>query len=203
MTIQTFIPPDGRPAAAAVLAGAFAGDPMMTYLVDDDARRRRMLPLYFASVLRQSSKVGRQFSVSDQHGVVKGAAIAMPPGSYPLPTLPQLVEWRTMVASGLRAAGRHFRDLPPIDKRAPTEPHWYLMFVGVDPASQGNGYGVELVNAVIARADRDNLPTYLVTMKQANLGFYARFGFAVRDELRMGKHGPSTWTMLRPACRPA
>ncbi|MGQ0830623.1 MAG: GNAT family N-acetyltransferase [Microthrixaceae bacterium] len=198
--------------AAAALAAAFQPDPMMQYLVPDSTRRRRMLLPYFGAVLRQAGRRGRLRVIGEGTGLaaggdpatpgrvtVAGAAIAMPPGTYPLPVLPQLAEWRTMVTSGWGATLRNFRDLPPIDAARPSEPYWYLMYLGVHPDQQGHGHGAALLGDVLADADRDQLPAYLVTMKEANLAWYGRFGFAVREELRLGRSGPPTWTMLRPA----
>lgn len=138
-------------------------------------------------------------AADSRHTTVAGAAVAMPPGKYPLPLLPQLAEWRAMVASGWGATLRNFRDLPPIDAARPREPYWYLMYLGVHPDRQGHGHGAALLGDVLADADRDRLPTYLVTMKEANVGWYGRFGFAVREELRLGRSGPPAWSMLRPA----
>lgn len=169
-----------------------------------------MLPRYFQAVFRQAGRAGR-LRVSDDTGIapmdrrdpqltgVAGAAVAMPPGSYPLPLLPQLAEWPTMVASGWGATFRNFRDLPPIDAARPRERYWYLMYLGVHPDRQGQGHEAALLGDVLADADRDRLPTYLVTMNEANLGWYGRFGFAVREELRLGRRGPPAWSMLRPA----
>lgn len=40
----------------------------------------------------------------------------------------------------------------------PTEPHWYLPFIGVDPVKQGSGYGSALLKHALQNADRDKLP---------------------------------------------
>ncbi|MBI4934142.1 MAG: GNAT family N-acetyltransferase [Actinobacteria bacterium] len=188
---------DDHAGAAAALATAFHADPMMVHLAPSDTRRARMLPPYFRSVLRQAT-AGVPLVTDGDAGAVAGCAIAMPPGTYPLPLLPQLKEWRTILTSGVRATVRHFVEIPPIERLHPNEPFWYLMYLGVDPTAQGSGHGRRLVRAVTDEADRDGVSTYLVTMKEANLGFYAGAGFELRDTARMGRHGPATWTMLRP-----
>lgn len=190
--------PDDAPATAHSLAGAFMTDPMMQHLAPDEERRARMLPAYFRAVLRQTTDGVRRVALDNESNVC-GAAVAMPPGTYPLPLLPQLAEWRTMTASGWRATLRHFREIPPIEATRPSEPFWYLMYIGVSPTDQGRGHGDALLREVVADADRDGLPTYLVTMKESNVAYYQRFGFQPRSELRMGRNGPATWTMLRPA----
>ena len=170
----------------------------MIYLAPDCARRARMLPVYFEAVLRQAARRGVLLGARASDGSLAGAAIAMPPGTYPLPVLPQLAEWRTMVASGWRSTIRHFRDIAPIEARRPPTPFWYLMYVGVDPHAQGTGLGAALIGEVVARADGDGVPAYLVTMREANVPYYRRAGFEVRETLTMGRRGPATWTMQRP-----
>ncbi len=194
---------DGRlvPAAQA-LAAAFHDDPMTQYLLPDERRRRRALPLYFGSVLRLSRGAG-VIETASRNGRVEAAIVAMPPGTYPLPMLPQLREFRTLLACGWTAAVRNFRDLGPVEGAHPHEPFWYIMYLGVDPASQRGGLGGALLSRTLARADAGSVPSYLVTMKRDNIAYYQRFGFAPREELRMGKRGPETWTMLRPAPRSA
>ena len=150
--------PDDAPATAHSLAGAFMTDPMMHHLAPDEQRRARMLPAYFRAVLRQTTR-GVQRVALDSGSNACGAAIAMPPGTYPLPLLPQLTEWRTVTASGWSATLRHFREIPPIEAKRPSEPFWYLMYIGVAPTEQGRGHGDALLREVVADADRDRLPT--------------------------------------------
>lgn len=188
--------PEQSAAAAEALARAFHDDPMMAYLVPDEDRRRRMLPAYFRSVVELAGRRG-SLNVATRGSKVEGALIAMPPGTYPLPVLPQLTQFRTMIASGPTAILRNFRDLPPIDARRPKVSYWYVMYLGVRPESQGKRCGATLLSHALSRADGERLPSYLVTMKQANVDYYQRFGFGVREELRMGKHGPATWTLFR------
>jgi len=185
------------PDAAAALASAFHDDPMMLWLVPDEPRRTRMLPEYFRAVLRQSARAGHP-RVIEHGGRVVGASISMPPGTYPLPTLPQIIEWHAILTAGVRATVRHFRDLPGVDALRPDEPHWYLMYIGVAPEFNGLRLGTALLEATLAEADGAGLPTYLATMNPTNPAWYARFGLAVRAETTLGRRGPATWTMFRP-----
>lgn len=80
----------------------------------------------------------------------------------------------------------------------PTEPHWYLSMLGVDPACQGRGYGSALLKAGLARADADGLPAYLESSNPRNVPLYERFGFEV-----MGLIAPGSFPGLVPMYRPA
>jgi GNAT superfamily N-acetyltransferase len=77
-------------------------------------------------------------------------------------------------------------------------PHWYLQLVMVDLAEQRRGLGEALLAPGLDRADAEGLPCYLETQREANLAYYARFGFEVSASF--GGHAglPPMWAMTRP-----
>ena len=82
---------------------------------------------------------------------------------------------------------RALRLYGPVGARHPKdEPHWYLAVLGVDGAAQGEGLGRRLIEPGLQRCDEEGLPAYLETMNEANLAWYARFGFEVTDEVHGG-----------------
>jgi ribosomal protein S18 acetylase RimI-like enzyme len=84
----------------------------------------------------------------------------------------------------------------------PTEPHWYLVVLGVRPSHQGHGHGSRLVAAGLHHADRDGTASYLEASDPANVAFYQRFGFAVVDHaLPLVPDGPTHIAMRRPPVR--
>lgn len=48
-----------------------------------------------------------------------------------------------------------------MEKFHPTEPHWYLPMIGVDPAHQGEGVGSALMTEALKAVDRDGVIAYL------------------------------------------
>ena len=80
----------------------------------------------------------------------------------------------------------------------PTEPHWYLMTLGTDPAHWGKGHARSLLIPRLARCDADSLPAYLESGSADNIPFYQRLGFDLLGEIRV-PNGPSFWPMWRPA----
>ena len=68
----------------------------------------------------------------------------------------------------------------------PQEPHWYLPFIGVDPARQGNGLGAALLRPVLAQCDAARLPAYLELTNPRNRPLYERHGFHATGEIRVG-----------------
>jgi predicted N-acetyltransferase YhbS len=74
--------------------------------------------------------------------------------------------------------------------------------IGADPAARGQGHGAALLRSGLAKADAAGLPTCLESSKPSDLPIYERFGFTVREELRLPENGPVLWAMKREPRRP-
>lgn len=70
----------------------------------------------------------------------------------------------------------------------PKEKHWYVETVGVDPESQGKGYGTELMEQIGKMADAEGKWCYLECTSEKNKRFFEKCGFklvgteTVKDE---------------------
>ena len=118
------------------------------------------------------------------------------------------VNLRQMLASGLLwntvrmglASIRRFNTMysavSPMNKRVVSEPHWVLVFLGIDPDMQGQGLGGTLIRPVLEIADRDGRNCFLESANERNLSFYRRHGFEVKEEVQV-PNGPRIWGMLR------
>ncbi len=84
----------------------------------------------------------------------------------------------------------------------PREPHLYLGTIGTSPEAQSRGYGSLLVEAFLDDARKMNVGAYLECSSEHNVGFYRRFGFDVRREVRAPGDGPTLWLMWRKADSP-
>ena len=122
-----------------------------------------------------------------------GAAFWFPPGVEPdsdlvMGTLRQKIstEHQTEV----------FSLLEEMSNFHPSEPHWYLGILGVDPAQQNKGYGSELVRGILDLCDRSELPAYLESSNSMNIAFYEKHGFKVVGEIRASS-SPTMLPMIR------
>ncbi|MFM8862623.1 MAG: GNAT family N-acetyltransferase, partial [Acidimicrobiia bacterium] len=88
------------------------------------------------------------------------------------------------------------RLLDAVEKAHPTEPHWYLALLGVDPSRQRSGLGSALLRPVLEQCDESGAAAYLETQKPDNLAYYARFGFEERDRITVGD-SPPVWLLWR------
>jgi GNAT superfamily N-acetyltransferase len=91
--------------------------------------------------------------------------------------------------------------LEQMEAAHPAFPHWYLPWLAVDPARQGEGLGARLLELGLRRVDSDAVPAYLETPDPQTIPFYERRGFRVTTEARAGGCPPVTG-MLRPAAQP-
>ncbi|MEP1930132.1 MAG: GNAT family N-acetyltransferase [Roseibium sp.] len=80
----------------------------------------------------------------------------------------------------------------------PTNPHWYLGLIAVDPAYRGRGVGTKLLEFCLTIVDHDELPAYLESTNAANLSLYKRFGFQQLAEVSVGS-SPIRFPMFRAA----
>jgi GNAT superfamily N-acetyltransferase len=118
--------------------------------------------------------------------------------------------WRVAPVPFLRHAGwplvrtgpgpvRRFLLLGETERRHPRAEHWYLEVLGTRPDREGEGLGSALVRHLLERSDGEGMPAYLESSKEANLAFYGRHGFDVRETVDMPRGGPRLWTMWRDA----
>jgi GNAT superfamily N-acetyltransferase len=78
----------------------------------------------------------------------------------------------------------------------PSEPHWHLPLMGVDPLEQGKGFGFTLMQHALVQCDRDNKLDYLESSSPRSITFYKRHGFELLGTIQL-RSSPSIFPMLR------
>ena len=91
-----------------------------------------------------------------------------------------------------------FSVLEQVGAGHPEEAHWYLPAIGVEPHSQGKGYGSTLLARGLEVCDRDHVAAYLEATNPANIPLYQRFGFEVTGQIQAGS-SPAITPMFRAA----
>ncbi|MFA9429947.1 GNAT family N-acetyltransferase [Egicoccus sp. AB-alg2] len=175
--------------AGATLVVAFATDPVMRWLwpeADD----------YLAGFRALAELMGRtacDAGTADRSANDAGVALWIPPDTeLPDEAVADLVE--QILAPERRE--RLFALLTALAELHPTDVHWYLPLIGVDPSHQGHGHGSALLRQGARRCDRDGLPAYLEASSPRNRALYERHGFRVLGEVRV-LDSPPLWPMLR------
>lgn len=184
--------PGERKSLLDVLGRAFFDDPVSIYLFPNEHRRQAGFA-GFCGLAIDAFGVGAHVLTND---ALQGAAVWQKPS----PKAPRFFQQVRMglrmiwiIRGGVRRAIR-LGDF--MSQHHLHQPHYYLAALGTDPVFQGQGIGSALMQPVLDRCDKERLPAYLESSKQANIPFYNKHGFEVIEELQI-PDGPRLWPMIR------
>jgi GNAT superfamily N-acetyltransferase len=188
LTIKTVTASDAAPAIDTVVL-AFSADPAARWTWPDPQQYLRHFPSFVRAFGGKAFAHGSAYYV-DGHA---GAALWLPPDVHPdedaLITLLQGT-----------VAGQVQKDVFAVFEQMgryhPSEPHWYLPLIGVDPPQQGKGYGSALLQHALLQCDRDNKLAYLESTSPKSIPLYERHGFEVLGTIQVGA-SPPIFPMLR------
>lgn len=192
--------PDRFTRAGELLARAFRDDPMWSGILPDSKTRSAHLVRMFTGLTKTIAVVG---GVAETTPELEAAALWLPPGK-------ELGFWAMVrsgfqmprIAMGLPAPDRKLmvdilRQLEQRRKQLASEPHWYLLAIGVEPTHRGKGLGSALVRSGMRKADQAGTLIYLETDTTHNVAFYEHLGFEVVDEVEVVGLDVPIWLMIR------
>ena len=192
MDVRTMSAGDQASAIGTVVL-AFAADPVSRWAWPHAHQFMAAMPPFAHAFAGAAFAHEGAFCTNDYTGV----ALWLPPGAHPdSDRMDELMA--TTTSPSARADG------PAIFEQManyhPSEPHWYLPFIGVDPAYHGKGHGDALMAYALARCDREKLPAYLESTNPRNISLYRRHGFEALGAIQVGS-APQIVPMLRRARR--
>ncbi len=180
---------NGEDPAIATIVLAFAADPVTRWAWRHPYQYVTAMPKFVRAFGGRAFGDSGAFCTNECTGV----ALWLPPGVHPdADQMGQLMEGTTSPAA--RTDGSSIFE--QMAKYHPSEPHWYLPLIGVDPAHQGRGHGDALMAHVLERCDRDKAPAYLESTNPRNISLYRRHGFEALGTIRVGL-APPIVPMLR------
>jgi GNAT superfamily N-acetyltransferase len=189
---------DESATVSALLGAAFETDPVVRWLVRGRVarkqRRQRLFELELDSYIFPKGHVW----VAGDGPDLAGACLALPPGEWQMPQAVSLADarhWLGVFKMQLPAA---VKTQAFMAEHHPSEPHWYIRYLGVAPERQGQGIGTELLKPVLERCDAKWLPAYLEASSERNAALYERLGFVHTEKLKLPDGGPPMWAMRRP-----
>lgn len=182
-------------AMAGTLQRAFFDDPIISWMLPDEERRRRTGPIGWRSWLEILYLPKDHVYTNDAR---TGAALWSPPGTWKVPASLQMrMAPRLVRIFGVRRLPLLIRGLSLLEHKHPDdEPHYTLGVLGTDPDQQGKGIGGALIQPVLERCDAEGVGAYLESSKERNVPYYRRFGFEVTEEFTLPE-GPPVWGMWR------
>jgi ribosomal protein S18 acetylase RimI-like enzyme len=176
---------------AETLALAFADDPLMAWIFEDDATRPSLLRPWWTWI------VERRAAHAELHESPDGSSVAIWHGPDPAPDDREPGAFARMLSEliGGATAMQKLTGLAVIPEAHPTERHWYLAAVGTRPANQGQGSGARLLVPVLDRCDAERVAAYLESSNDRNIPFYERLGFVVTGRIQIpdGPHLTPMW----------
>ncbi len=189
---------DDRELVARIAAEGFYDDPLMSWVLRDDARRLEQLAYVFGGLVDDVLPERGEVWLADASSVALWRAPGFDhTGATDDPEAQAAVaaafldgpfepgELERFGVLGEAMAGAH-----------PHEEHWYLNVVSTLPSRQGHGLGSTILRAVLDRCDADGRPAYLESSNPRNVSLYLRHGFDVTGEIAL-PDGPSLIPMWR------
>ena len=188
--IKTSVSAFDEASTIDVLVRAFSEDPVAQWIWPDSQQYQ----MYFPSFVRVFG--GKAFTYGSAYYVdgYAAAALWLPPDVLP--------DEYTLISIFQRTVSKQtqkdvFTVFDQMGRYHPSEPHWYLPLMGVDPLKQGKGLGSELMKHALVQCDQDNnKPAYLESSNPRNIPFYERYGFELLSTIQIGT-SPHIFPMLR------
>lgn len=180
---------DEEEAAINVVVRAFSADPAARWLYPDPRQYSVNFPNFVRAFGGEAIEQGSAYSIDGCSGV----ALWLPPNVHSDEEAITGLIQRTV--SNQRQE-EIFALLGQMGGYHPSEPHWYLPLIGVDPALQGKGYGSRLMEHALSRCDRDKQLAYLESSNPKNIRLYERHGFELLGTIQVGG-SPPIFPMLR------
>jgi len=184
---------------AIALSQAFQDDPLFVHVIPNSEERRKFLPLLCRADLKMGVDYGRVYAELNR---LSGASIWFSSDAAYL-SLDQYEESDYPALESQLPNGAYDRFITAVDfmelqhKKILSEPHWYLMVVGIEPTAQGQGLGDTLVARGLKEAATRQMPIYLETFTAKNVEYYENRGFNVIRECIEPSSKLTCWAMVR------
>lgn len=157
-------------AVGRVMTLAFAADPPMRFIWSSPADYLRWYPALVRAMTGRGFEHGAATVTAD----LRAAAVWLPPSVEPDAEAVGALAAEAIPPEKLQTMAAVMEQM---HEHHPTEPHWYLPMIGVDPAMHGRGHGSALLKHTLRLCDEQGLPAYLESSKPQNIPFYERHGF--------------------------
>ena len=187
-TIKT-VTPSSADQAVSTVALAFSADPAARWLYPDPHQYIVNFPSFVRAFGGKAFEQGSAYSIDG----CSGAALWLPPDVHPDEEI--LVGLIQRTVSNERQE-EIFGVLGQMGSYHPSEPHWYLPLIGVDPALYGKGYGSALMKHALIQCDRAKKLAYLESSNPKNITLYERHGFELLGTIQV-EASPPIFPMFR------
>jgi GNAT superfamily N-acetyltransferase len=187
--ITTATKPDQQQRAVATIVTAFTADKVSRWVLPEPHQYLTYFTEFVPLMAAGTFDHGGAYCTDD----FGAASLWLPPNVHS--------DYEAMAGLAQKAVAERdqekvFAFMGQMGEYHPTEPHWYLPFIGVDPLRQGEGLGSALLKHALQNCDHDKLPAYLEATSPGSRRLYERHGFEAIGEIQTAD-SPSLWPMLR------
>lgn len=184
--VERDLSPGDKPAFVALMAEAFAKDPLFVDLFGDDGAARRA----FFDFLFDKCAISRDTLRGSFAGDRPVACWIVEDASRRPPLLRIALRFLRLMPKVPLRASKGMNDYMRLTRRhAPRVPHHYLTMIGVAPAMQGQGIGSRLVREVVAQARSTPgvRAVALDTENPDNVARYEKLGFRETGRVQVAR----------------
>ncbi|MEW6144213.1 MAG: GNAT family N-acetyltransferase [Thermodesulfobacteriota bacterium] len=175
----------------AVLTLAFGSDPAARWTWPDQRQYLEAFPRFALAFGGAAIGLG----TAHYYEGFAGVALWLPPGA--VPDEESLMNVFQETVDGYRR-DTVYSVMEQMETYHPTEPHWHLPLIGVDPAMQGRGIGSVLQRHVLDICDREETLAYLEATSARSVRLYERLGFEPLGTIQAGDSPPIVPMLRRP-----
>ena len=186
--IKTVTPSNADQAIGTVVL-AFSADPISRWFYPNPHQYLLHLPSFVQEFARKAVECNSAYYVEGYAGV----ALWLPPDIHADENALAALLERTIPEEKQQEI---FAFVEQMNAGHPSEPHWYLPMIGVDPTQQGNGYGSALLKHALQRCDSEGKLAYLEASSPRSIPLYKRHGFELVGTIQVG-NSPALFPMLR------
>jgi ribosomal protein S18 acetylase RimI-like enzyme len=187
-TLKTVAPSNAYQAVRTIVL-AFSADPIARWFYPDAHDYLTNLPSFVRAFAGRAFENNSAYQINEY----SGAALWLPPDVHS--------DEDALIGLLQRSIPEEkqqdiFAFMERMDTSRPSEPHWYLPMIGVDPAQQGGGYGSALLKHALERCDAEDKLAYLESSSPKSVPLYRRQGFELVGTIQVGS-SPPLFPMLR------
>ena len=187
-SIEAVAPSNSDQAIGTIVLG-FSADPVARWFYPDPHDYLTHLPHFVRAFAGKAFECNSAYQI-DRYS---GASLWLPPEVHPDENALMALLQCTIPKENQQNI---FAFVEQMDRYHPSEPHWYLPMIGVDPAKQGNGYGSALLKHALERCDGEGKLAYLEASSAKSILLYQRHGFERVGTIQVEK-SPPMFPMLR------
>ena len=187
-----------------MLVRAFVNDPLHLFYFPDINKRVQQIYHLMNYSIRYCMRYGEVYTTSSKlEGValwqLEGPIVEQGHGDKPMSLFVNWLLFRLWVGLGkaLEKVISLYDYTVSIQHELVPSRHWYFFVLGVDPKFQGQGFASRLITPMLARIDKEQLPCYLDTYNEKNVGLAQHFGFKVVKRYQIPGSDVINWSMVR------